>query len=73
MEANNLAPQYTDAFEFLTKWIPVLNSTFEPESNGSIKRQKSDFSLSHPIVLRTWDNVRKAIIEENNDLRSGTI
>lgn len=51
MEAKDIATEYTFAFEFFAKWVPILNNTFEPENNGSAKRQKSDFSLSHPVVL----------------------
>ena len=56
--ANDIAPQYTLAFEFLKKWVPVLNTTFEPEDNGSTKRQKSDFSLSHPTLLALLSKFR---------------
>lgn len=51
MGDSNIAPEYTLAFEFLTKWVPILNNTFEPLLNGSAKRQESDFSLSHPTLL----------------------
>ncbi|MES2314944.1 MAG: recombinase family protein [Patescibacteria group bacterium] len=51
MKANVIAPQYTLAFEFLAKWVPLLNNTFEPENNGSIKRKESTFVPSRPTML----------------------
>jgi site-specific DNA recombinase len=52
LEADNIRPNYTLAFEFLTKWIPRLNSTFELAEYGSNKGQKTPFGVSHPILLR---------------------
>jgi DNA invertase Pin-like site-specific DNA recombinase len=52
LDACKITPVYTPAFEFLTKWIPKLNETFEPEKYGLDKRQKSTFVLSHPTWLR---------------------
>jgi len=52
LDAEEIKPDYTLAFEFLTKWVPVLNNTFEPEENVDTKRQKSTFVLSHPTLLR---------------------
>ena len=65
LNSNEIKPDYTLAFEFLKKWIPILNSTFEPEENVDSKRQKSTFVLSHPTLLRTWDDVRTEILERN--------
>ncbi len=56
LESSNIKPNYTLAFEFLTKWMPQVNSTFEPENNGSVKRQKEVLSSSHPVVLRDLDS-----------------
>jgi DNA invertase Pin-like site-specific DNA recombinase len=50
--ACNIRPNYTPAFEFLTKWVPKLNETFEPTNCGSNKGKESTFALSHPILLR---------------------
>ncbi len=52
LNSSELKPDYTLAFEFLTKWVPVLNSTFEPAENVDTKGQKSPFELSHPVLLR---------------------
>ncbi len=52
LNSNEIKADYTLAFEFLTKWIPVLNNTFEPEEYVDTKRQKSTFVPSHPILLR---------------------
>jgi DNA invertase Pin-like site-specific DNA recombinase len=56
--ACNIKPEYTPAFEFLTKWVPKLNDTFEPVNNGLNKRQKSTFVLSHPTWLAWQDSFR---------------
>ena len=56
LEPNSLATQYTAAFEFLANWMPKVNSSFELGENGSIKRQKSDFSLSHPVLCAIQDS-----------------
>jgi DNA invertase Pin-like site-specific DNA recombinase len=58
LEADNIRPNYTLAFEFLTKWSPILNDTFEPEKNVDNKGQKSTFVLSHPVLLRSVDVFR---------------
>ena len=50
-QQGRITPDYTLAFEFLTKWMPLVNSTFEPENNGSVKRQEEVFTSSHPVVL----------------------
>ena len=52
LNSNEIKPDYTLAFEFLTKWVPILNNTFEPVENIDTKRQKSTFVPSHPILLR---------------------
>ena len=38
--------KYTPAFEFLLKWMPRLNSTFELHENGL---DKGKIGLSQPI------------------------
>lgn len=55
---------YTLAFDFLANWTPKLNSIFVPQKSLTQTRQKGDFSPSHPILLRTWDDVRTAILEQ---------
>jgi site-specific DNA recombinase len=39
--ADIIRPDYTSAFQFLTKWVPILNSTFELSEYGSDKEKKS--------------------------------
>lgn len=51
LNADEIKPNYTLAFEFLKKWVPVLNNTFEQEENIDTKRQKSTFVPSHPTLL----------------------
>lgn len=45
------------------------NPAFEPRFIQDVSSSNQHFEDVIPIVLRTWDNVRKAIIQENNDLR----
>ena len=59
LSTEGIRPNYTLAFEFLSKWVPVLNSTFEPVKNVDIEGQKSTFVPSHPILLpRQGSNLR---------------
>lgn len=52
LNADEIKPNYTLAFEFLKKWVPVLNNTFEPEENIDTKGKESTFVLPHPTLLR---------------------
>lgn len=56
MEPSALAPQYTMAFEFLTKWVPVLNNTFEPRKNVTPKGPKVVCVELNPTLLREQDS-----------------
>lgn len=62
LNTNEIKPDYTLAFEFLTKWVPILNETFELVKDGSNKRQKSTFVPSHPVLLRWIEEVRTVFI-----------
>lgn len=48
----NIKTEYTKAFGFLVKWMPSVNDTLELQKNLISPIQKSDFELSHPIMLR---------------------
>jgi site-specific DNA recombinase len=52
LEADNIRPNYTLAFEFLRDWMPKINSTFEPIENGSTEPFSEENIYSHPILLR---------------------
>lgn len=43
-----------------------LYSRLEPEKRGYAKEKEAVFATSIPNWLRTWDEVRMSIIEENN-------
>ncbi len=58
LNADKITPQYTKPFEFLTKWVPLLNSTFEPIKNVGIKGKESTFMLSHPVWLPLYHKIR---------------
>lgn len=52
LKGDEISPNYTFGFEFLTEWVPKLNSIFEPTKNGSTKRKEDVFTSSHPVLLR---------------------
>ena len=45
-----IKPDYTLAFEFLLKWVPVLNKTFEPLENVDTKGKDDTFVSSLPVL-----------------------
>ena len=49
---------YTPAVEFLVKWAPKLNSTFEPPKMGSFTNKTDDFSSACPVVRPLLDAFR---------------
>lgn len=49
---SELKPNWNLSGKYLSEWMPRLNKDYELEKSHTTKRQKSDFSLSHPIVLR---------------------
>ena len=51
-KGREIKPEYTLAFDFLANWVPQLNKISEPQESLENLGQKSDFSPSHPIVLR---------------------
>ena len=56
LNADRISPNYTLAFEFLTEWVPRLNTIFEPTESGSVKGKENAFASSHPILLRRQDS-----------------
>ena len=52
LDSSEIKPDYTLAFEFLKKWVPVLNDTFELTESIDIKGKEATFVTSHPIGLR---------------------
>lgn len=52
LSADKIKPNYTLGFQFLAKWMPELNNTFEPSENETTKRQAGDFSPAYPTMLR---------------------
>ena len=56
LERGNIEVEYTPAFEYLQKWVPAVNQSFELEISGSNKRRKAPFGTSHPSLLRRQDS-----------------
>ncbi len=52
LNADEIKPNYTLAFEFLREWIPILNNNFEPEKDVANKGKESTFVLPRPTLLR---------------------
>ena len=48
LNTSNIKPDYTFAFEFLLNWVPVVNSTFEPDNTLTNKGQNDDFGTFVP-------------------------
>lgn len=61
LNANGIKADYTLAFQFLAKWVPILNTTFEPEKNGSTKGQKEVLISSYPVLLRELGSNQRPI------------
>lgn len=51
----------TLAADFLLKWIPKLNQSYEPPKNEEIKGKTPAFDDVHPIRLRVVSHVRTEI------------
>ena len=41
--------------------MPRVNDTFEPIENGSTEPFSEEITLAHPVLLRTWEDVRLGI------------
>lgn len=52
LNADKIGKNYTLAFEFLTEWMPKINTTFELTESSSTKGKRDAFTSLHPIVLR---------------------
>lgn len=52
LEDGKITPNYTLAFDFLSKWVPKLNKNFEPHKNVAIKGKTPAFADVHPSWLR---------------------
>ena len=57
----NLATKYTSAFEFLLKWMPRLNSTFELHENGLDKEKTASVKAVRSVLLPGSDSNRRPI------------
>lgn len=51
-----IRPNYALAFEFLLKWMPLVNNTFEPPKIAQNKRKTDDFASVCPEMLRRQDS-----------------
>lgn len=52
----NFEARYTLAFEFLSEWIPKLNTTSELLKQGEYYRKTGSLEPAHPILLRGRDS-----------------
>jgi len=52
LNEGNIKPNYTLAFEFLSKWMPIVNNTFEQPKIGQNKRKTDDLASVCPEMLR---------------------
>ncbi len=56
LKDRTLAVNYTPAFEFLAKWVPLLNRSFEPSKKSLDKMKTEAFASARSVVLRGWDS-----------------
>lgn len=59
---DEIKPEYTLAFEFMSKWMPIVNNTFELENIGINTNEKGTFVPSRTVLLRLIDDVRNALV-----------
>lgn len=51
LEDGKITPNYTLAYDFLSKWVPKLNKNFEPSKNVATKGKAPAFADAHPTLL----------------------
>ncbi len=58
LNADEIKPNYTLAFEFLAEWMPKVNKIFELTENSVNKRKNRAFDPVCPVVLAWRDSFR---------------
>jgi len=53
LNAGKIKPEYTLGFQFLTKWMPVVNEIFKP-AESAVKANAFEPSTKEKTVLRAW-------------------
>ncbi|KKS92614.1 MAG: Resolvase [Candidatus Collierbacteria bacterium GW2011_GWC2_43_12] len=56
IKGDEIKPEYTLAFEFMSKWMPIVNSTFELENIGINTNEKDTFVPSRTALLPGRDS-----------------
>ncbi len=61
LNAGKINADYTFAFQFLAKWMPILNKNFEQQKTALNKAQsdllQSDYALGSAARTRTWNHL----------------
>lgn len=65
LNADKIRPNYTLAFEFMSEWMPRINTTFELAERRSIKGKRDAFAPLRPVLLRSLEEVRTLMIKES--------
>lgn len=63
LKDGKLEVKITLACEFLQKWMPIINSTFEQLESSLDKRKKEAFASAHPVLLFTVNSIRTRFVE----------
>jgi len=58
LNAENIKPEYTLAYEFMAFWVPQLNDTFEPKNIHTLQSQNSDSDPSCLLLRAYRDDFR---------------
>ena len=64
---HEIKPNYNLACQYLLEWIPKLNEAYELKKSLVSPIQRSDFDSKYKTLLRTWDDVRKSIIDKSGE------
>ena len=56
INTDEIKPEYTLAFEFMSKWMPIVNNTFELENIGINTDEKGTFVPSRTVLLPGRDS-----------------
>jgi site-specific DNA recombinase len=67
LEADDIRPNYTLAFEFLQEWMPKLNESFEHQKTLSPYGQKGSLGTELNTMLRGLDDVRTVLLEGRSE------
>lgn len=63
LNAYEIRPEYTKAFQFIAEWVPQLNRTFEPGNSEEKQGQDADLDPSCPFLRAFRDKFGTQLLE----------